>query len=228
MTWHRGFLICNCKEAESVEVALNNEAQNRKLIQQGGKTAFAFAARSMPQLAFPNMICAGVDESSGSLALRGDPHFRTGKLTIRVGYTVGLSLRTNDARRLHVQSPWKSLFRSLGTPSEKSTNSGQVTFRWDIDQRPLHCSKIDKVSRTLHALADIHDARKLEHYIAAFDSGFGIFRGELEPSGDTFCGPDIYLRIDWTDSNGSRNSFTANTCEFMASGDDLPDDDLGP
>ena len=226
MTWHRGLLVCDADESDAIESTLVKQALACRLVDKGGETAFAFAARNMPEIVSRNLQCAGVDGGSISLVAAGDPQFRPRNLIIRVGYTVGFSLRANDALELLLPSPLATLYRSLGKPSDNSIDGGVSAYRWDIDEAPLRSSRIDNASRVLHAMADILEARNVEYRIAGFDAGFGTLRGNLEANEEIFCGPDVYIKIDWTDLSGSPNFVTANTSEFSTCGDDFPDAEL--
>jgi hypothetical protein len=226
VTWHRGLLVCCNDDAEAVEAALVKQAFACRLTRQGVETAFAFAARNMPEFGTRIVQCAGIDGGSTSLVVIADPQFRARNLIIRVGYTAGLSLHAKDAHGLLKESPLGALFRSLGKPSDESIDGGVAAFRWDIDEAPLHSSGIDNVSRALHAMADILEVQDVEYRINVFDAGFGATRGNLEESEAVYGGPDVYITINWTDLSGSPNFVTANTGEFSACGDDVPDAEL--
>jgi len=226
MTWHRGLLVCTNEEADAVEAALVSQALACRFIRQRGETAFAFAARNMPELESRNVQFAGIDGGSISLVFAGDPDFQPKALIIRAGYTVGLVLPAGALDELKRASPLQELFRSLGKSSDEAIEDGIATFRWDIDEAPLHAASIGRVSRTLGAIADILDERKIEHRIATFDAGSGGTRGRLEADGDVFIGPDVHVTIQWLDPNGGAPFVTANTGEFSTCGDNLPDAEL--
>lgn len=226
MAWHRGLLVCENRNADAVEDALALQAVACRLTRCGDEVAFAFAARNMPRLERLQALWAGIDGSSISVVIDGDPHFQPKNLIIHVGYTIGVALRLEDIAELERPSPLRALWRTLAKPSDESNEGGLCAYRWDLDEAPLHASSIDDASCVLRTIADGLAARRMEHRIALFEAGFGTIRGGLECSETVFCGPDVHLTIKWSAPNGSLNFVTANTSEFIIFGDDFPDSEL--
>ncbi|MEO8011563.1 MAG: hypothetical protein ABI650_07975, partial [Dokdonella sp.] len=214
MVWHRGLLVCNDDEADAVETVLAEQAFACRILQKEGETAFVFAARYIPDIEFRNVQLAGVDGSSISLEVSGDPSFRSKALIIRAAFSVGLSLPANVLAELNRASPFRELFRSLGKPSDHSMDDGIATLRWDIDEAPLRSADVDTASLKLEEIANILQAREIEHRVTLFHAGMGEIRGQLDEVGDVFIGPDVYVTLRWLGPDGTPNHVTANTGEF--------------
>lgn len=226
MGWQRGLVVCNDDAADAVETALVERSLACRIVQKSGETAFVFAGRSVPDIEFRNVQLAGVDEASISMAISGDPAYQPKALIILAAFTVGLSLAAKALAELKRASPFRDLYRSLGKPSDHSIDDGIATLRWDIDEAPLRSATIDSVSHTLSGIAELLQAREIEHRVTFFHAGTGEIRGQLEEVGDVFIGPDVYVTIRWLSPDGTPNHVTANTSEFTSDGDELPESEI--